>query len=394
MNHIGLFEGIGGFSLAARWAGWETIAWCEWNPFGQKVLSYHFPKAKQHGDITATDFSIYRGQCDIVTGGFPCQPYSVAGKRKGKEDDRHLWPQMLRAIKEIQPRWVVGENVLGLVNWDGGLVFHEVQTDLESAGYEVFPYVLPACGVNAPHKRDRVWFIAYANDKGRSSRLGEIQKEDGEISQRDNNAKFSNTGNGITADTNYSGTNINSRIVGNGQTIDEGWNRKSQPEFGKDSSNGSSVNTRSTRIWEDKSRDVHNGERNSQEQVQRRENIPSGTGATDEVPVRPITHAASERLEGEQRRASEGDGFAIGNWNEFPTQPPLCTGNDGFSSESLRQRIREDSMGYLSEKEIDKIISKAATEWRNESIKAGGNAIVPQVVYQIFKAINKYEENE
>jgi len=92
MKHIGLFEGIGGFSLAARWAGWETIAWCEWNEFGQKVLRHHFPKAQGHGDITKTDFTIYRGQCDIITGGFPCQPYSQAGKRLGKEDERHLWP--------------------------------------------------------------------------------------------------------------------------------------------------------------------------------------------------------------------------------------------------------------------------------------------------------------
>ena len=160
MNHIGLFEGIGGFSLAARWMGWDTIAWCEWNPFCQKVLNYHFPKAKQHGDITTTDFTIYRGQCDILTGGFPCQPYSVAGKRLGKEDERHLWPHMLRAIREIKPAWVVGENVPGLINWNGGMVFDEVQTDLENEGYEVIPFVLPACGVDAPHKRDRVWFIA------------------------------------------------------------------------------------------------------------------------------------------------------------------------------------------------------------------------------------------
>jgi DNA (cytosine-5)-methyltransferase 1 len=97
LKHIGLFEGIGGFSLAAEWMGWETIAWSEWNEFGQKVLSYHFPKAKGYGDITKTDFTIYRGQCDILTGGFPCQPYSISGKRKGKEDERHLWPEMLRA---------------------------------------------------------------------------------------------------------------------------------------------------------------------------------------------------------------------------------------------------------------------------------------------------------
>ena len=146
--------------------GWDTIAWCERNPFCQKVLNYHFPKAKQHGDITTTDFTIYRGQCDILTGGFPCQPYSVAGKRLGKEDERHLWPHMLRAIREIKPAWVVGENVSGLISWNGGMVFDEVQTDLENEGYEVIPFVLPACGVDAPHKRDRVWFIAYCKDKG------------------------------------------------------------------------------------------------------------------------------------------------------------------------------------------------------------------------------------
>lgn len=169
MTHIGLFEGIGGFSLAARWMEWETIAWCEWNEYCKKILTQHFPNAKGHGDIKKTDFSIYRGQCDIVTGGFPCQPYSQAGKRLGKKDDRHLWPEMLRAIREIQPHWVVGENVSGLLNWNGGMVLDEIKVDLETAGFEVFPpLVLPACGVNAPHKRDRVWIIAHANSNRKS----------------------------------------------------------------------------------------------------------------------------------------------------------------------------------------------------------------------------------
>ena len=177
MNHIGLFEGIGGFSLAARWMGWETIAWCEWNEFGQKVLKHHFPKATPHGDITKTDFTIYRDKCDILTGGFPCQPYSQTGKRLGKEEDRHLWPEMLRAIREIKPRWVVGENVRGLVSWNGGMVFDEVQAELEAEGYDVTPFLLPACGVNAPHRRDRVWIVAHSNkirlsDKEKIGELG------------------------------------------------------------------------------------------------------------------------------------------------------------------------------------------------------------------------------
>ena len=163
MTHGSLFSGIGGFDLAAEWMGWENKFHCEWNPFGQKVLKYYWPEAESFHDITKTNFTKYANTIDILTGGFPCQPYSLAGKRKGKDDDRHLWPEMLRAIREIKPRWVVGENVLGLVNWNGGLVFLEVQSDLEAQGYEVWPYVLPAASVNAPHRRDRVWFVANAN---------------------------------------------------------------------------------------------------------------------------------------------------------------------------------------------------------------------------------------
>lgn len=171
MIHASLFSGIGGFDLAAEWMGWENLFHCEWNPFGQKVLKHHFPNSISYNDITKTDFSIHRGQVDILTGGFPCQPYSSAGKRLGTEDERHLWPEMLRAIQEIQPRWVVGENVLGLTNWNGGLVFNEVQTDLEAKGYEVQAYVLPACSKNAPHRRDRVWFVAYSNKVGFSTKM-------------------------------------------------------------------------------------------------------------------------------------------------------------------------------------------------------------------------------
>lgn len=137
LTHGSLFSGIGGFDLAAEWMGWENVFHCEWNEFGQRILKYYWPKAISYGDITKTDFSIHRGKIDILTGGFPCQPYSSAGKRLGKEDDRHLWPEMLRAIREIQPRYIVGENVYGLTNWNGGLVFNEVQVDLENEGYKV-----------------------------------------------------------------------------------------------------------------------------------------------------------------------------------------------------------------------------------------------------------------
>lgn len=174
-SHIGLFEGIGGFSLAASWMGWETKAWCEWNEFGQRVLRYHFPKAEGFGDITKTDFTKYENTIDLVSGGFPCQPFSVAGKRKGKEDDRFLWKEMLRAIREIQPPWIVGENVSGIISIGGGMVFREVQIDLENEGYEVLPFLLPACSIGASHRRERCWFVAYSNDK----RLSRIEQRIG-----------------------------------------------------------------------------------------------------------------------------------------------------------------------------------------------------------------------
>lgn len=167
MRHGSLFSGIGGFDLAAEWMGWTNIFHCENNTFCQNILKYYWPDAKRYGDITKTDFTEWQGKVDIISGGFPCQPYSVAGKRKGKDDDRHLWPEMLRAIREIQPRWVVGENVPGLLNWKRGMVLDEIKADLEAAGFEVFPpLILPACGKNAPHKRDRLWIIAYASRAG------------------------------------------------------------------------------------------------------------------------------------------------------------------------------------------------------------------------------------
>lgn len=163
LTHGSLFSGIGGFDLASEWMGWENIFHCEINPFGRRVLKYYWPNAKSHDDITQTDFTIYRGIVNVLSGGFPCQPYSAAGERKGKEDDRHLWPQMLRAIREIRPVDIVGENVYGIVNWGGGVVFDEVQASLEAEGYEVLPILLPAVGLKADHYRGRSWFVAHSN---------------------------------------------------------------------------------------------------------------------------------------------------------------------------------------------------------------------------------------
>lgn len=283
-THGSLFSGIGGFDLAAQWMGWENLFHCEYNPFGQKILQYYWPGATSYHDIKKSDFKKFRGAVDILTGGFPCQPYSVAGKRKGKDDERHLWPEMLRAIREVQPRWIVGENVRGLINWNGGMVFDEVQADLEAEGYEVQPFLLPACAVNAPHRRDRIWFVAYSG--GQSINLPTQQRRQ---KQKNANAKGSNEGRIIT-DTNNKG------------------------------SQGSSNSGNPSRIWQE-----------SDEQL---------------------------------------TGFFRTKWEDFPTEPPVRSGNDGVPA---------------------KLDGITISKWCEESLMAGGNAIVPQVAFEIFKAVELYE---
>jgi len=164
LKHLSLFNGIGGFQLAAHWMGWENVASVEIDDFCNKVTKKHFPNCIQYKDIKEFDGLIYRDKIDIITGGFPCQPFSTAGKRMGSADPRHLWPENYRVIKEVKPKIILGENVYGIVNWNDGMVFEMVCADLESEGYEVQSVILPACGKEANSIRYRVWFIAMLAD--------------------------------------------------------------------------------------------------------------------------------------------------------------------------------------------------------------------------------------
>lgn len=286
LTHGSLFSGIGGFDLASEWMGWENVFHCEYDPFCQKVLKHHFPNSKLYKDVRTFDATNYLGRIDILTGGFPCQPFSAAGKRFGTEDERHLWPSMLRIIREVSPRYVVGENVRGLLNWSGGLVFEEVCSDLEAEGYEVTPYLLPACGKNAPHRRDRIWFIA----------------------RRD------------APDTNSGG------LEGTTKERRDGFNVEWEGEF--------------------------------------------GDAPYTDFELSECGNDNREDGRSEQTERIEPFGKPRG-WKEFPTQPPICGGNDGIP------------------RKLDGI---TFPKWRKESLKSYGNAIVPAVAHEIFKAIQKMED--
>jgi DNA (cytosine-5)-methyltransferase 1 len=382
LRHGSLFSGIGGFDLAAEWMGWDNVFHCEWNPFGQKILHHYWPNAIQYNDITKTDFSVHRGTIDILTGGFPCQPYSMAGKRLGKEDDRHLWPEMLRAIRKIQPTWVVGENVLGIANWNGGLVFDEVQADLEAEGYEVQPYVLPAVAVDAPHRRDRVWFVAYAKGRG----AGIIRDKRSKERTCNSNELFggkcavsSENGNAADSETTQN-TLCSGRAHGeHEQERAEVWEQRNIGPGGADGihlSKGDAADSKDKRLQ---------GFGGYRENSKTQRNIASicpmqGIGfndAPESNQERPLSRKDSRK----NGRDIKDDKFKSSlcndriekrdTWENFPTQSPVCSGDDGLSTQ------------------LDGI---TFSKWRNESIKGYGNAVVPQVVYQIFKTIELYEQ--
>jgi DNA (cytosine-5)-methyltransferase 1 len=332
MRHGSLFSGIGGFDLASEWMGWENIFHCEWNEFGQKVLKYYWPKAITYNDITKTDFTIHRGTIDILTGGFPCQPYSSAGKRLGKEDSRHLWPEMLRTIREIQPTWVVGENVRGLTNWNGGLVFDEVQADLEAQGYEVTPFLLPACAVNAPHRRDRIWFVAFNSKSERNTKVGEVF-------EKQNNESI-----GICS---------KKSIVAYSSSASQG-----AKEFRQ-------IRRKDAEISGEGSQTIYDATR------------PNGIeGTTPDSDIigqecRKERERSEGRLQSYDKLTKRRNKLPGADFQMFPTVSPICDGDDGIS---------------------DRLDGITFPKWRNESIKAGGNAVVPQLVYQIFKAIDQYNQ--
>ena len=515
MTHGSLFSGIGGFDLAASWMGWKNAFHCEIDEFCSRVLKYHFPYSEHYGNIKTTDFTKWRGKIDVLSGGFPCQPFSVAGRRRGAEDDRYLWPEMLRAVREIRPAWIVGENVAGILTMvqpgeetpvaGEASVFGEdyeetelrqryvietVCTDLEREGYSVQPLVIPACAVGAPHRRDRVWFIARRtqsnNDEARARdncrqrrlRLPEsmvLESEQFRICLQNNQSKgrWEEMENYLNAQIDllcgkerrnrpHQQEQVrqqkvefeNSCALGElSQSFKGEWGKKTQRteqmvcpdlcEQQKDlfrqfrNKGGSNecenqcgedfVAHRDDAGAEDKQREgadgvhpsgfaPHPDSHGGQAETERR----CGKDKEDDEQPQPILYSGTsphsecgggrevyddiqsgkpdgertdidggERTvadtycklsesgmsEREERRYTEDkrteSSGCIPDWACFPTQSPVCQRDDGISA-------RLDGITF--------------PRWRAESIKAYGNAVVPQVVYEIFRAIEAAEK--
>lgn len=168
LNHFSLFTGIGGIDIAASWAGFTAVGMCEIDDYCRKVLDKHWPDVPKWRDIfelTGEEILDKCGRIDLLSGGFPCQPFSAAGKRKGQADERYLWPEMFRIIREVKPKWVLGENVRGILSIDAGRTFGRILADLAESGYRVGWLCYGAGDVGAPHKRERVFIVAYSQSR-------------------------------------------------------------------------------------------------------------------------------------------------------------------------------------------------------------------------------------
>lgn len=379
--HGSLFSGFDAPSVAASWMGWENAFHCEINHFCNEILKYWFPNSEHYEDITKTDFSQWKGRIDVLTGGFPCQPFSIAGKRKGADDNRYLWPHMLRAIREIRPTWVIGENVAGILTMvqpgeevevgNQTSIFGEddrkrvllrqeyvVETickDLEREGYSVQPMLIPACAVGAPHRRDRVWIIANRTDTGTES-----MQQTGE--------------DGVHAVGSTSNTNC--------QRSEEVHKEIQSQKPKGERADGSRCELFTTHAYGDGwSGRCCKGGGNENKEIFGGNVLAKTKGFSWE---QPASDSNNERLQGcfnnrkhpkERENPYDQQSFRLlrDDWKEFPTQSPVCRRNDG-----LPFNVDDLTIPF--------------TKWRQESIKGYGNAIVPQVILEIFKAIEEVEK--
>jgi len=366
---LDLFSGIGGFSLGLEsTGGFETIAFVEKDDFCQKVLKKHWPNITIEGDIRNVKGDKY--EADVVTGGFPCQPFSVAGKRKGTDDDRYLWDETIRVVRECKPRWFIGENVEGLININNGLVLRQVQTDLEKEGFEVQCLVIPASGVGAWHQRKRIWIMAYSDSNGHRNKIrrGNGEKEEIQNKHRQNNSatrKSSRTSSIRKTSIEYVSNTDTRFSIGKNEEIQT--RRTSINNGSEDVSNTDSIGFGRWNI-----KGCKNEEWSFLQGKQKGREMGSEVKGCNEY----VPNTNSKRLERhrskQQLQKNGREKHSIRNSNDatkeswWQTQSRICGVPNGVSFE------------------LDKN--------RNNRIKSLGNSIVPQIVRQLGFAILEAEK--
>ena len=399
---LDLFSGIGGFSLGLEsTGGFETIAFVEKDDFCQKVLKKHWPNTTIEGDIRNVKGDKY--EADIITGGFPCQPFSVAGKRKGTDDDRYLWDETIRVVRECKPRWFIGENVEGLININNGVVLRQVQTDLEKEGFEVQCLVIPASGVGAWHQRKRIWIMGYSKHNGRSSTKikGRNDKTNDNSEKRKNQTSEFKRTSGPINNGNVRMDVTNTKSIGHrgwsSQECKNGeWSFLQGKQKGRkmgseiEGCDGDVSNSKSI-----SSNDGRYGNNSEEKQIQLKAGRESSSTNVSNSDTR---FSIGENKEIQTRRTPINNGSeTLPNSNDKRLQ--------GLNSESI---IQEQKLGLITNKDdegretwwqtqsricgVPNGVSFELDKARNNRIKSLGNSIVPQIVRQLGFAILETEK--
>lgn len=430
--HASFCTGIGACELAAMWMGWRNAFSCEIDPFCHQVLKYYYPHIKHYENIFGTDFSEWRGKIDILTAGFPCQPFSCAGSRKGAEDDRYLWPEVLRGVDEIRPNWFIGENVAGITSMvlpgdeikvesytdpEGEsyletemrqqFIVDRICNDLESIGYSVQPIIIPACAVGAPHRRDRIWFIAHGGET-----IANCSNARPEGMQQGENGiyEFEVTANPNKFDDNLSGFFTSQLSQQKASEIFknipdwENFPSQSPVRFRYDGISNNVVRYIKTEVYDAIKEYIRREDLPRVWEAFQKKKVREQIGGLFEIPEPNLLLEVLQRTSENRRYEQEQNGLS--QFSEETSGRVLCylRKYGTFASSPFGQKYKEQfaqqfgnimpELSYeiaLATKKIVEECERTASWVRAESIKAYGNSMVPQLVYQIFKAIGEVE---
>jgi DNA (cytosine-5)-methyltransferase 1 len=386
---LDICSGIGGFSLGLEaTGGFDTVAFCEFDDFCCKVLNKHWPNVPIYKDLKeiGNDPARIIQEFDLICGGIPCQPFSLAGKQKGKEDDRHLWPYMYAIVKSKKPTWVIVENVGGFVN----VALDDVCLDLETQGYATQSFIIPACSVEAPHKRDRIWILGKYTSEFEKPLVDtdSIRPHEHKTTEEESSGRGSETSTTTTSNDVANPKELRNYEHDNGErTQQDREHRVSQQPGGEGSLGGTDDVANPKLVSSDSISDSGSNTKTESEQGQKTGNLDRSSGRQD------VAYSNSEGLEGseeagdtqksreEREQLASGQDSSLSKWN---TKPEL-----GGMADGIPTRL-DGHLGFEREPNIPRVATGIPD--RVNRLKALGNSIVPQIVYNIGLAILEEEK--